>query len=179
MRSRCTSMTSRRRAEQKVAAQPYLEDNNFGSSPIKSAARDRAAFAMRPDISSTQFLPRPTWENPRVHLLDDVWLLTILADSGRHRHPSLSGRFERADRRRELGTARARRDSRRLYRARASDARTRPMAQHGADALERRRRDHASASSGCMWAGRKIRCSSSSSCFPCSAQFSSRAGIRF
>jgi PAS domain-containing protein len=34
---------------------------------------------MRRDISSTQLLPLPAWENPRVHLLDDVWLLCILA----------------------------------------------------------------------------------------------------
>jgi hypothetical protein len=27
----------------------------------------------------TQMLPRPTWADPRVHLLDDVWLLTIVA----------------------------------------------------------------------------------------------------
>jgi hypothetical protein len=27
----------------------------------------------------TQLLPRPTWADPRVHLLDDVWLLTIVA----------------------------------------------------------------------------------------------------
>lgn len=24
-------------------------------------------------------LPRPTWENPRVHLLDDIWLMTLVA----------------------------------------------------------------------------------------------------
>ena len=34
---------------------------------------------MRRDTSSTQLLPLPVWENPRVHLLDDVWLLCILA----------------------------------------------------------------------------------------------------
>ncbi|MGH8323955.1 MAG: hypothetical protein ACRETD_09190, partial [Steroidobacteraceae bacterium] len=34
---------------------------------------------MRQDIDSTQLMPRPVWENPRVHLLDDVWLLTIVA----------------------------------------------------------------------------------------------------
>ena len=27
----------------------------------------------------TQMLPRPTWADPRVHLLDDVWLLSIVA----------------------------------------------------------------------------------------------------
>lgn len=46
---------------------------------------------MRPDTSSTQFLPRPTWQNPRVHLLDDVWLLTILAILVAIGIPSLSG----------------------------------------------------------------------------------------
>ncbi len=46
---------------------------------------------MRPDTSSTQFLPRPTWQNPRVHLLDDVWLLTIVAMLVAVGIPSLSG----------------------------------------------------------------------------------------
>jgi PAS domain-containing protein len=27
----------------------------------------------------TQLLPRPAWENPRVHLLDDIWLMTLVA----------------------------------------------------------------------------------------------------
>ncbi|MBV9343460.1 MAG: hypothetical protein JO341_14125 [Gammaproteobacteria bacterium] len=36
-----------------------------------------------PDLSdSTQLLPRPAWEQPRVHLLDDAWLLTLLAVLG-------------------------------------------------------------------------------------------------
>ncbi|HEY6484000.1 MAG TPA: PAS domain-containing protein [Steroidobacteraceae bacterium] len=34
---------------------------------------------MRPSADSTQLIPRPVWENPRVHLLDDVWLMTIVA----------------------------------------------------------------------------------------------------
>jgi PAS domain-containing protein len=34
---------------------------------------------MRPSIDSTQLIPRPVWENPRVNLLDDMWLLTIVA----------------------------------------------------------------------------------------------------
>ena len=34
---------------------------------------------MRPNVESTQLIPRPVWENPRVHLLDDVWLMTIVA----------------------------------------------------------------------------------------------------
>ena len=34
---------------------------------------------MRPNVDSTQLIPRPVWENPRVHLLDDIWLLTIVA----------------------------------------------------------------------------------------------------
>ena len=33
---------------------------------------------MRPDLDSTRLIRRPVWENPRVHLLDDVWLLTIV-----------------------------------------------------------------------------------------------------
>jgi len=31
------------------------------------------------NLDSTQLIPRPVWENPRVHLLDDIWLLTIVA----------------------------------------------------------------------------------------------------
>jgi hypothetical protein len=34
---------------------------------------------MQPDIDSTQPILRPVWQNPRVHLLDDMWLLTIIA----------------------------------------------------------------------------------------------------
>jgi len=34
---------------------------------------------MARSLDSTQLIPRPVWENPRVHLLDDVWLLTIVA----------------------------------------------------------------------------------------------------
>lgn len=34
---------------------------------------------MRPNVEATQLIPRPVWENPRVHLLDDTWLLTIVA----------------------------------------------------------------------------------------------------
>jgi PAS domain-containing protein len=34
---------------------------------------------MRRNLEKTQLLPPPTWQNPRVHLLDDIWLLTIVA----------------------------------------------------------------------------------------------------
>ncbi len=34
---------------------------------------------MRLDIDSTQPIALPLWQNPRVHLLDDIWLLTIIA----------------------------------------------------------------------------------------------------
>lgn len=33
----------------------------------------------RPSVESTQLIPRPVWENPRVHLLDVIWLMTIVA----------------------------------------------------------------------------------------------------
>jgi PAS domain-containing protein len=33
---------------------------------------------VRPNVESTQLIPRPVWENPRVHLLDDIWLMTIV-----------------------------------------------------------------------------------------------------
>jgi PAS domain-containing protein len=34
---------------------------------------------VRPNVERTQLIPRPVWENPRVHLLDDIWLMTIIA----------------------------------------------------------------------------------------------------
>ncbi len=34
---------------------------------------------MRTNVDSTQLIQRPVWQNPRVHLLDDIWLLTIVA----------------------------------------------------------------------------------------------------
>jgi len=34
---------------------------------------------VRPNVDSTQWIARPIWQNPRVHLLDDTWLLTIVA----------------------------------------------------------------------------------------------------
>lgn len=34
---------------------------------------------MRASVESTQMMPQPIWQNPRVHLLDDMWLLTIVA----------------------------------------------------------------------------------------------------
>jgi PAS domain-containing protein len=34
---------------------------------------------VREPVDSTQLIPQPLWQNPRVHLLDDLWLLTIVA----------------------------------------------------------------------------------------------------
>jgi PAS domain-containing protein len=34
---------------------------------------------VRPDADSTKLIPGPAWENPRAQLLDDIWLVTILA----------------------------------------------------------------------------------------------------
>ena len=34
---------------------------------------------MTPNIESTQLIAHPVWQNPRLHLLDDFWLLTIVA----------------------------------------------------------------------------------------------------
>ncbi len=34
---------------------------------------------MSSELDRTQLMLRPTWDNPRVHLLDDVWLMTIVA----------------------------------------------------------------------------------------------------
>jgi PAS domain-containing protein len=49
---------------------------------------------MRPDVDSTQLIPPPVWENPRVHLLDDIWLLTIVAILIATGVPWLAGSFE-------------------------------------------------------------------------------------
>ncbi|HEY6451635.1 MAG TPA: PAS domain-containing protein [Steroidobacteraceae bacterium] len=34
---------------------------------------------MRASLDSTRAIPRPVWERPRIHLRDDLWLLTIVA----------------------------------------------------------------------------------------------------
>jgi len=34
---------------------------------------------MKPEIETPQSAQRPHWQNPRIHLLDDMWLLTIVA----------------------------------------------------------------------------------------------------
>jgi predicted anti-sigma-YlaC factor YlaD len=34
---------------------------------------------VRPEVEKTQLLQQPMWHHPRVHLLDDTWLLTIVA----------------------------------------------------------------------------------------------------
>src|SRR5580700_676027 len=34
---------------------------------------------MRTNADGTQLISRPKWENQRVHLLSDIWLLTIVA----------------------------------------------------------------------------------------------------
>jgi PAS domain-containing protein len=34
---------------------------------------------VRPNVEATQLIRRPVWDNPRVHLLDDIWLMTIVA----------------------------------------------------------------------------------------------------
>jgi hypothetical protein len=34
---------------------------------------------VRSPLDSTQLIRSPTWENPRAHLLDDLWLMTIIA----------------------------------------------------------------------------------------------------
>jgi len=47
--------------------------------PLQLRARTRHSDAAMSKSEQTQMLPRPTWADPRVHLLDDVWLLTIVA----------------------------------------------------------------------------------------------------
>jgi PAS domain-containing protein len=49
---------------------------------------------VRPETNSTQLIPHPAWENPRVHLLDDIWLLTIFAILIATGVPWLAGGFE-------------------------------------------------------------------------------------
>ncbi|MEA3150066.1 MAG: hypothetical protein QOD56_1005, partial [Gammaproteobacteria bacterium] len=55
---------------------------------------------MIPSMDRTLFLTRPAWENPRIHLLDDVWLLTIVAVLAATGLPWFANDFEV-----DLGTA--------------------------------------------------------------------------
>src|SRR5712671_2098651 len=85
MHSRCTSRTFSDPMEKRCSRNP--------SSKTTTSAAVRPAEAMRPsprrpirtkgdlvgmNVGSTQLIPRPGWENPRVHLLSDIWLLTIV-----------------------------------------------------------------------------------------------------
>jgi PAS domain-containing protein len=45
-------------------------------------------------LEATQLLPAPTWTDPRVHLLDDLWLLTIFAILFAAGVPWLASSFE-------------------------------------------------------------------------------------
>ena len=79
-------------ADQKVQSQPFLDNNSFGNGRLSPGAgrsltgdaqsaaseRNRAGTRMKPS-DTTQLLPRLVWDDPRVHLLDDIWLLTIFA----------------------------------------------------------------------------------------------------
>jgi PAS domain-containing protein len=49
---------------------------------------------VKPDVDSTQLMPQPVWENPRGHLLDDIWLLTIVAIVIATGVPWLTGGFQ-------------------------------------------------------------------------------------
>ncbi len=49
---------------------------------------------MKSDIESTQLMPRPVWRNPRVHLLDDIWLATIVAIVAATAIPWLANGFD-------------------------------------------------------------------------------------
>ena len=55
---------------------------------------------MRPNVDSTQLMAQPIWQKPRVHLLDDIWLLTIVAILVATGLPWLASGFEV-----DLGTA--------------------------------------------------------------------------
>jgi PAS domain-containing protein len=55
---------------------------------------------VRTNVDSTQLIPHPIWLNPRVHLLDDIWLLTIVAILVATGLPWLASGFEV-----DLGTA--------------------------------------------------------------------------
>ena len=49
---------------------------------------------MRPEVERTQLLQQPLWHHPRVHLLDDTWLLTIVAILVATALPWLASDFE-------------------------------------------------------------------------------------
>ena len=70
---------------------------------------------MRRTLDSTQLIPRPVWQNPRVHLLDDIWLLTIVAILIATGVPWFASGFEVGFRDGELGSAGAGRHSHRIY----------------------------------------------------------------
>src|SRR5947209_19285484 len=83
---RCTSRTSPRPIGRSDGTSPSWTTTI--SATARSAAprvRPRPRTGEKPEahvipsIERTMILARPTWENPRLHLLDDVWLLTIAA----------------------------------------------------------------------------------------------------
>jgi len=63
-----------------VRAQPFLEGNSFRADTVQVASentRGRNGASAMNDSHGTQLLPALLWRDPRIHPLDDTWLLTI------------------------------------------------------------------------------------------------------
>src|SRR5258708_4260956 len=85
MQSRCTSRISRYPMEERCSRNRSWRTTT--SATVRSAQATRPSprspirtkgDSVRMNVGSTQLIPRPGWENPRVHLLSDIWLLTIV-----------------------------------------------------------------------------------------------------
>src|SRR6266478_3278946 len=84
MHPRCTSRISRYPMEKSCSRNRSWRTTTSATRPTEAARpspprpspNDREPVTMNAD--STQLIPRPGWENPRVHLLSDIWLLTIV-----------------------------------------------------------------------------------------------------
>src|SRR6202011_5802703 len=84
--TRCTSRTSSRPLDQRCSRNRFWTTTTSATARSAGAARPSqrsrvgdSGGSVRPDVDSTQLMPHPVWENPRVHLLADIWLLTIVA----------------------------------------------------------------------------------------------------
>src|SRR6266851_4789248 len=86
MHSRCASRISRSPMEKRCSRNRFWTTTTSTTVRPAEAARPsprnpiRAnGDSVRTNADSTQLIPRPGWENQRIHLLSDIWLLTIVA----------------------------------------------------------------------------------------------------
>ena len=125
------------RAERKCSRSRFSTTTTSAIAPAGGSRRDRrcatrrarAVIPVRTNADETQLIPRPVWQNPRVHLLNDVWLLTIVAILIATGVPWFVNGFEVDFGAASLGSAGTGRDSRRLYRcSSSSNSAARPLA---------------------------------------------------